>query len=97
MHGCLVGALFDMSIKISIHDPGWLQQFAHAVIDLPEAMEVYHSSGDTDYLLRIVVPSVEQYDNFYKRLSELIPVSDISSSFAMKRIKCTPALPLDYA
>ena len=97
MHGCLVGALFDMSIKISNHDPGWLQQFAHAVIDLPEAMEVYHLSGDTDYLLRNVVPSVEQYDDFYKRLSRLIPVSDISSSFAMKQIKCTPALPLDYA
>ena len=67
-----------MSIKISNHDLDWLQQFARAVIDLPEVMEVHHLSGDTDYLLRIVMPSVEHYDDFYKRLSGLIPVNDIS-------------------
>ena len=45
-----------------------------------------------------VVPSVEHYDTFYKDLSTLVPVSDISSSFAMERIKSTTALPLlDYA
>ena len=92
-----VGITVFMSIRTSNHNPNWLQQFADAVVDLPEVMEVYRLSGDTDYLLRVVVPSVEQYDNFYKRLSGLVPVSDISSSFAMERIKFTTALPLDYA
>ena len=57
------------------------------MIDLPEIMEMYRLGGDTNYLLRIVVPSVEPYGEFYKRLSELVPVRDISSSFATERIK----------
>ena len=76
-----------MFIKTSNHGPDWLQQFANAVIDLPEVMGMYRLSSDTDYLLRIVVPSVEPYSEFYKRLSELVPVRDISSSFATERIK----------
>ena len=44
-----------------------------------------------------VVPSVEHYDTFYKDLSTLVPVSDISSSFAMERINSTTVVPLDYA
>ena len=76
-----------MFIKTSNHGPDWLQQFANAVIDLPEVMGMYRLSSDTDYFLRIVVPSVEPYGEFYKRLSELVPVRDISSSFATERIK----------
>ena len=75
----------------------WLQQLANAVLDLPEVMEVYRLSGDTDFLLRIAVPNVKHYNTFYKRLSGLVPVSDISSSFAMEKIKFTTALPLHYA
>ena len=74
-----------------------MQQFTNAVLDLPEVMEVYRVSGDTDFLLRVAVPSVEHYNNFYKRLSGLVPLSDISSSFAMEKIKFTTALPLHYA
>ena len=92
-----VGTTVFVSIKTNDHHPDWLQKLADAVLDLPEVMEVYRLSGDTDFLLRIAVPSVEHYNTFYKRLSGLVPVGDISSSFAMERIKFTTALPLHYA
>ena len=92
-----VGTAVFVSIKTNDHHPDWLQQFTNAVLDLPEVMEVYRLSGDTDFLLRVAVPSVEHYNNFYKRLSGLVPLSDISSSFAMEKIKFTTALPLHYA
>ena len=92
-----VGITVFMSLRTNNHDPHWLQQFAEAVINRPEVMEIYRLSGETDYLLRIVIPSVEHYDIFYKNLSTPVPVSDICSSFAMERIKSTTALPLDYA
>ena len=50
-----------------------------------------------DYLLRVVVPDVEAYDVIYKRLIEAVPMSDVSSNFAMEEIKWTTALPLAYA
>jgi Lrp/AsnC family transcriptional regulator len=44
-----------------------------------------------------VVPDIERYDTFYKRLISRIELSDVSSAFAMEQIKFTTALPLDYA
>ena len=53
-------------------------------------------SGQVDYLLRVVVPDIEQYDIFYKKLISSIELSDVSSSFAMEQIKFTTELPLEY-
>jgi Lrp/AsnC family transcriptional regulator len=53
-------------------------------------------SGDVDYLLRVVVPDIGAYDEFYRRLIERIEIRDVSSAFAMERIKYTTELPLDY-
>ena len=54
-------------------------------------------SGQIDYLLRVVVPDIERYDAFYKRLIAKIELSDVSSAFAMEQIKFTTSLPLGYA
>ena len=92
-----LGVVVFMSIQTTNHDPQWLREFSSALIDLPEVLEVFRLSGDTDYLLRVTVPSVEHYDDFYKKISGMIPDSNISSSFAMERIKSTTELPLEYA
>ncbi len=54
-------------------------------------------SGDVDYLLRVVVADIRAYDAFYKRLIRHADIADVSSSFAMERIKYTTALPLNRA
>ena len=51
-------------------------------------------SGDVDYLLRVVVADMPQYDAFYKKLISRVKLTDVSSSFAMEQIKYTTALPL---
>ena len=53
-------------------------------------------SGEVDYLLRVVVPNIQTYDAFYKKLIGRIALTDVSSSFAMEQIKYTTALPLEY-
>ena len=53
-------------------------------------------AGDTDYLMRIVVPDIAAYDGVYKRLIQVPGLLDVSSSFAMEQIKYSTALPLDY-
>ena len=92
-----VGVTVFVSVKTAHHDIAWLEQFARAVEDIPEVVEFYRMSGDIDYLLRIVVPSIDAYDAVYKRLIERVSLSDVSSSFAMEQIKYTTALPLDYS
>ena len=85
-----------VAIKTNEHNEEWLQRFAAGVKAMPEVVEFYRMSGEIDYLMRVVVPDIPAYDRFYKRLIQQANISDVSSSFAMERIKYTTALPLDY-
>jgi Lrp/AsnC family transcriptional regulator len=90
------GVTVFVSVRTSQHNLAWLETFAAAVAGLPEVMEFYRMSGDIDYLLRVVVPDIAGYDAFYKKLIQSVDLTDVSSSFAMERIKHTTALPLDF-
>ncbi|WP_456077694.1 Lrp/AsnC family transcriptional regulator [Kaistia dalseonensis] len=85
-----------VSITTSQHNEEWLKRFAEVIRDMPEVVEFYRMSGQVDYLLRVVVPDIEAYDSFYKRLIARIDIADVSSAFAMEQIKYATALPLNY-
>ncbi|MBN9024959.1 MAG: Lrp/AsnC family transcriptional regulator [Rhizobiales bacterium] len=85
-----------VSITTSQHNEEWLKRFAEVIRDVPEVVEFYRMSGQVDYLLRVVVPDIEAYDLFYKRLISRIDIADVSSAFAMEQIKYATALPLNY-
>ena len=83
-------------VKVSTnqHSESWLERFAAAVREIPEIVDVYRMTGDMDYLLRVVVRDIQGYDSVYKRLIRSCELFDVSSSFAMERIKYSTALPL---
>ena len=85
-----------VAVRTNQHSSAWLKRFADTVAGFPEVVEFYRLSGEVDYLLRVVVPDIAAYDAFYKRLIDRVELADLSSSFAMERIKYTTALPLDY-
>jgi len=85
------------SIRTNRHDPIWLAAFADGVAQLPEVVEVYRMSGQTDYLLKIVCPDIAGYDAVYRQLIEIVDIHDVSSAFAMEELKATTALPLRHA
>lgn len=85
-----------VSIITNQHSEEWLRRFAELIREFPEVVEFYRMSGQVDYLLRVVVPDIEAYDAFYKRLIAKIDIADVSSAFAMEQIKYTTALPLSY-
>jgi len=92
-----VGITVFAAIKTDQHNAEWLTDFAREVADVPEVVEIYRMAGDIDYLLKIVVPDIQGYDRVYKSLIAKMRFFDVSSMFAMERIKHTTALPLDYA
>jgi Lrp/AsnC family leucine-responsive transcriptional regulator len=72
-----------------------LETFERVIAGRPEVMEAYLMTGDSDYLLRIVVPDVSSYEAFLKdHLTRIPGVASIKSSFALKRVKYETALPL---
>ena len=81
-------------IKTNEHNDEWLDHFTTTVIDMPEVMEAYRMSGDIDYLLRVVVADIQAYDQFYRRLVSRVRLADVSSGFAMERLKYTTELPI---
>ena len=92
-----VGQTVFVDIRAGRHSVDWLARFERAVEGIPEIIGAYRLSGDTDYLLHIVVPDIEAYDNVYKRLISRCEFETVSSSFVMEELKETSVLPLDYA
>jgi Lrp/AsnC family transcriptional regulator len=89
-----LGLTVFTSIEIADHSGQGLQHFADVVLAMPEVMEFYRMAGDVDYMLRVVVPDMTAYDAFYKRLIDAIPLKNVTSRFAMQRIKFTTAYSL---
>ena len=92
-----LGISVFVEIEAQDHSPDWLDGFARAVAALPEVMEVYRMAGDVDYLLRVAVGSMADYDDFYRRLIAMVPLKNVTSRFAMERVKTTTAYPLPAA
>lgn len=89
-----LGMTVFVAVKTADHSDQWLEGFAKAVSAIPEVVEFYRMSGDTDYLLKLLVESIADYDRVYKKLIRSAKLYDVSSSFAMETIKYTTAVPL---
>jgi Lrp/AsnC family transcriptional regulator len=86
-----------VAVRTNQHKASWADAFCAIVTDMPEVVGFYRMAGQIDYLLHVVVPGIDAYDDVYKRLIARIDLYDVSASFAMEVLKTTTALPLDYA
>ena len=86
-----------VAVKTNQHNLEWLAEFSRRVGEFREVVEFYRMAGESDYLLRVVVPDISAFDSFYKKLVQTTDLADVSSNFAMEQIKYTTALPLQYA
>ncbi|HEX2552982.1 MAG TPA: Lrp/AsnC family transcriptional regulator [Microvirga sp.] len=90
-----LGLTVLVSVETGDHSRDWLERFASTVAAMPEVTEFYRMAGDVDYFLRVVVPDMRAYDLFYKRLIAVAPLKNVTSRFAMERVKSTTALPIE--
>jgi Lrp/AsnC family transcriptional regulator len=82
-------------IKLKQHDEDTLEKLERAVERCPEIVECFSMSGDRDYIFRVVIQSVERYEQFLKKVLLHFPgVASINSSFALKCVKLTTCLPI---
>ncbi len=84
-----------LSVSMVMHSDKTRKQFEDHVQNLPEVMECYSVSGDRDYVLLIISRDMEAYNGFLNNMILDHPsVHSASSSFALRRVKYTTALPL---
>ena len=89
------GILVFVEIEAPNHSLEWREEFTRAVAHLPEIMEVYRMAGRMDYMLRVAVPDMVAFDLFYKRLTDAVPIKNVTSHFSMERIRFSTAYPVD--
>jgi len=94
--GLGLSVFIQVSLERQAEKP--LEQFQSAVSRFPEVVECYLMTGDSDYLLRVVVPDVQALEKFILNgLTRINGVANIRSSFALKQVKYDTALPLAQA
>lgn len=92
-----LGLAVDVFVNVNLrrHQENALNRFEEAVLDVPEIVECYTVSGETDFLLRVVVSDVGAYERLLKAtLVHLPEVGNLTSTFALRQVKYTTALPL---
>ena len=84
------------ALKLRQHDEATLEAMESAARSRPEIVECFSMSGDSDYLVRVVMGSIGDYEQFLKKVLLHLPgVASVNSSFALKCVKLTTQLPID--
>ena len=81
-------------IRTNRHEPEWIDAFNRAVQDIPEIVGVYRTSGDIDYIVRVRIADMADYDRLYQSLIRKVSLSDVSATFVMEDIKETHSIPV---
>ncbi len=91
-----LGVTVFVELSLNLQREALLESFEEAIIVRPDVLECYLMTGDADYMLRVVTTDVQSYERFLKTsLTRIDGVARIKSSFALKRLKYSTALPLD--
>lgn len=88
------GLMVFAMVRTNQHSDAWFAKFERAVLSIPEILEFHRTSGDIDYLLRIVARDMQHYDEIYKRLIREVDFADLSSTFVMETFKAGTRLPI---
>ncbi|MBC9247133.1 Lrp/AsnC family transcriptional regulator [Paracoccus sp. 11-3] len=90
---------FGLSVFVEIeavdHSGEWREAFVRTIDSLPEVMEAFRMAGEMDYLLRVAVADMAAFDDFYRRLTDAVPLKNVTSHFAMERLRYTTAYPVN--
>lgn len=89
----------DLSMTVFVilrarHSEDWLGRFRAALANIPEVLECHRLAGNFDYLMKVVVANVAQYDRVYRKLIATIDLDDVSAYISMETIKDDPVLPI---
>jgi DNA-binding Lrp family transcriptional regulator len=86
-----------IQVTLDHHLKKELDSFANQVKSWPEVMECYLMTGEFDYLIRVITPDLQRYQEFLdQRLTPLEGISHVKSSFSLKPVCYKTELPLGH-
>lgn len=91
-----LGVSAFVRVRLDQQDDRHLAVFEEAVGNFPEVMECYLMSGDSDYQLRVLVESLNTFEDFLRhKLTKISGVAQVTTSFALRPVVYKTALPLE--
>ena len=87
-----------VSVGLSTHDPKKMANFEKTIKSLPEVIQCYLIAGqEQDYILKIIVPSLKDYQAFLlNKLTQIDGVKNVHSSFVLQNVVDKFSLPLEH-
>ncbi len=90
-----LGVMALVDVQLASHESRGVDGFSEAVRSLPQVLECYHLSGETDYLLKVVAPSIEAYEKFLlERLTKVPNIGRLHTSFVLSTVKHETKMPV---
>lgn len=90
-----IGKKLKVFVNISIvdHSKAALESFVNQIQDYTEVIECHHITGDSDFLLKILVEDIEAYNRFVTEKLSVVPnIGNVTSSFSLSTRKHTTAM-----
>ncbi|MDT8397385.1 MAG: Lrp/AsnC family transcriptional regulator [Pseudomonadales bacterium] len=86
-----------IQISMDRHTPDRFEEFENRIREHPEVLECLLITGQSaDYLLKVIVPDMEYYQDFLlNKITRIAGVTDVHSSFVLRQVISTTELPLD--
>jgi len=85
-----------LSVTLSMHQISSIDVFIKAIKKLDEVLECYHVTGNSDFLLKVAVRDIREYEQFIlKKLTKIKGVNKINTSFVLSSFKYQTKLKLD--
>ena len=85
-----------LSISIPNHTQEWLEKFTKIINKYDQIVETHRVAGSSDYILKILIPSMDEYDNFQQDLINETGCINMQTSFSQKEIKNKHNISLEY-
>jgi DNA-binding Lrp family transcriptional regulator len=80
------------NVSLQLHSQKVILNFERAVRKIPEVMECYHITGNYDYLLKVVVKDMKDYQQFLtQKLAVIEHIAQVHSNFVMTDVKYSTA------
>jgi DNA-binding Lrp family transcriptional regulator len=85
------------NVSLAVHDDEHIQRFQKEIKDIDEIMECYSTGGVYDFLLKVVLRDLDDYNRFaFEKLTKVYGIVKMQSSFVLGEIKHITSLSIPF-
>ena len=84
-----------VNVSLSVHTSASLQKAKEVIKQFDEVQACWHTAGDEDFLLKVIVTDMAQYEHFISHKLSMVPnIGKIRTAFVLSTVKQTTAVPI---